>query len=141
MIEAKQTLALSAKTAASFVRNLGALNPFLLQPFPAATLGKRPGIHTTVIDHRHWFAKLYELVTYREVPYSSHTNYPGYSLHFIFNSQYSPEPILDPSSDGFSHISAIVLIPTANPEVPQNSRLFLPPINRYPLLLSPLGGQ
>jgi hypothetical protein len=82
-IEAKQTLDLSAQTASGFVRQLGALQPILIPPFPGATLGKRPGFQATVVDQKYWFAKLYELVSYQEISYSTHTNYPGFSLHFM----------------------------------------------------------
>jgi hypothetical protein len=79
--EARQTLALSNNVASKFVRNLGAIAPILL--FPNATLGRKPGFQMTVIDQIYWFAKLYALVSYEEIGYSTHTNYPGYSLHFM----------------------------------------------------------
>jgi hypothetical protein len=79
--EARETLTLSAKTATRFVAQLGAVAPVLI--FPAATLGRRPGFQATVLDQKYWFAKLYEIVTYNELSYSTHTNYPGYSLHFM----------------------------------------------------------
>jgi hypothetical protein len=86
-VEARQTLELSVRTASEFVRQLGALAPILIAPFPAATLGqtlgRRPGFQATVLDHRYWFAKLYELVTYQELNYSVRTRDPGFSLHFI----------------------------------------------------------
>ncbi len=82
-LEARQTLDLSARTAAGFVKRLGALTPILIPPFPGATLGKRPGFQATVIDQKYWFAKLYELVSYQELSYSVHTTYPGFSLHFM----------------------------------------------------------
>jgi len=81
--EARQTLDLSARTASLFVAQLGALAPILLPPFPAVTLGRRPGFQATVLDQKYWFAKLYELVTYEELNYSKHTNYPAFSLHFM----------------------------------------------------------
>src|SRR5215469_4953867 len=81
--EARQILALSNDVASRFVRNLGALAPMLIPPFPGATLGRRPGFQATVIDQKYWFAKLYALVSYEEIAYSTHTNYPGYSLHFM----------------------------------------------------------
>ena len=83
LMEAKQTLDLSRRTASGFVKQLGALAPILIPPFPGATLGKRPGFQATVLDHKYWFAKLYELVSYQEISYSTHTNYPGFSLHFM----------------------------------------------------------
>jgi hypothetical protein len=82
-IEARQTLRLSADTAAGFVRQLGALSPILIPPFPGVTLGKRPGFQQTVLDHKYWFAKLYELVTYQELTYAITTQYPGFTLHFM----------------------------------------------------------
>jgi hypothetical protein len=82
-LEARQTLDLSARTASGFVKQLGALAPILILPLPGATLGKRPGFQATVLDHKYWFAKLYELVTYQELSYSTHTDYPGFSLHFM----------------------------------------------------------
>jgi len=57
---------------------LRALAPILIPPFPGATLGKRPGFQATVLDHKYWFAKLYELVTYQELSYSTHTDIPGF---------------------------------------------------------------
>ena len=66
-LEARQTLALSARTAARFVAQLGAIAPILVPPFPTATLGRRPGLQATVLDHKYWFANLYELVTYEEL--------------------------------------------------------------------------
>jgi len=81
--EARDTLQLSARTASAYVAQLGALAPILIPPFPAATLGRRPGFQATVLDQKYWFAKLYELVTYQELSYSTHTNYPGFSLHFM----------------------------------------------------------
>src|SRR5579875_1900113 len=81
--EARQTLALSNEVASRFVKNLGALAPILLPPFPAATLGRKAASQATVIDPKYWFAKLYALVSYEEISYSTHTNYPGYSLHFM----------------------------------------------------------
>jgi len=83
LLEARQTLELSGRTASQFVRQLGALAPVLVFPFPAATLGRRPGFQATVLDQKYWFAKLYEIVTYQELAYSTHTNYPGFSLHFM----------------------------------------------------------
>jgi hypothetical protein len=62
---------------------LRALAPILIPPFPRATLGKRPGFQATVLDQKYWFGKLYELVTYQELSYSTHTDYPGFSLHFM----------------------------------------------------------
>jgi len=38
LLEARQTLELSGRTASQFVRQLGALAPVLVFPFPAATL-------------------------------------------------------------------------------------------------------
>ncbi len=83
LLEARQTLALSARTASQFLEQLGALAPILLPPFPAATFGRRPGFQATVLDQKYWFAKLYEIVSYQELSYSGHTNYPGFSLHFM----------------------------------------------------------
>ena len=83
LLEAKQTLALSSRTASKFVAQLGALAPILVFPLPAATLGRRPGFQATVLDQKYWFAKLYELVTYEELDYSTRTQYPGFSLHFM----------------------------------------------------------
>jgi hypothetical protein len=89
-MEAKAVLALSIKTSGSFVRQLGAISPVLLPPFPSMTLGKRPGFQLTVIDHKYWFAKLYELVSYYELSYGLTNQYPGFSFHFmkIFYSMY-----------------------------------------------------
>src|SRR5436309_12254625 len=81
--EARDTLQLSARTAAAYVAQLGALAPILIPPLPAATLGRRPGFQATVLDQKYWFAKLYEIVTYNELGYSTHTRYPGFSLHFM----------------------------------------------------------
>lgn len=83
LLEARQTLELSGRVPSRFVAQLGALAPILIPPFPAATLGRRPGFQATVLDQRYWFAKLYEIVTYQELGYSTHTNYPGFSLHFM----------------------------------------------------------
>jgi hypothetical protein len=83
LLEAKQTLDLSVRTAAQFVAQLGAIAPILLPPLPAAHLGRRPGFQATVLDQKYWFAKLYELVTIEELNYSTHTRYPGFSLHFM----------------------------------------------------------
>jgi hypothetical protein len=83
LAEARQTLTLSGRTASQFVAQLGALAPILIPPFPGATLGRRPGFQATVLDQKYWFAKLYEIVTYQELGYSTHTNYPGFSLHFM----------------------------------------------------------
>lgn len=81
--EARETLELSTRIASGFVRQLGAVAPILIPPFPSATLGRRPSFQATVLDHRYWFSKLYELVTYEEIQYSMRTEYPGFSLHFI----------------------------------------------------------
>src|SRR5262245_62289269 len=75
--------ALSGGTARRFVAQLGALQPILIPPHPAAHLAKRPGFQMTVLDHRYWFAKLYELVMVEELVYSQKTAHPGFSLHFI----------------------------------------------------------
>lgn len=83
LAEATQIRALSGRTARRFVAQLGALQPILIFPLPAAHLGKRPGLQLTVLDHRYWFAKLYEFVTVEEVKYSQKTAFPGFSLHFI----------------------------------------------------------
>jgi hypothetical protein len=83
LLEARETLELSRRTADQFVAQLGALQPILIPPFPGATLGKRPGFQATVLDQKYWFAKLYEIVTYNELAYSTHTQYPGFSLHFM----------------------------------------------------------
>ncbi len=83
LAEATETRALSRRTASRFVAQLGALQPVLIPPLPAAHLGKRPGLQMTVLDHRYWFAKLYEFVTLEEMSYSQKTTYPGFSLHFI----------------------------------------------------------
>lgn len=83
LLEARQTLVLSGRTASQFVRQLGAIAPVLLPPLPGATLGRRPGFQATVLDQKYWFAKLYEVVSYQELAYSTHTNYPGFSLHFM----------------------------------------------------------
>ncbi len=82
LIEARATLRLSGETAAGFLKQLGALTPILIFPFPGATLGKRPGFQLTVMDHKYWFAKLYELVSYQEISYALTTAYPGFTLHF-----------------------------------------------------------
>jgi hypothetical protein len=74
---------LSAKAASQFVAQLGASAPILVFPLPAATLGRRPGFQMTILDHKYWFAKLYELVTYQELDYSRTTQYPGFSWHFM----------------------------------------------------------
>src|SRR5215469_3130097 len=81
--EARQTLALSNEVRSRFVKNLGALAPILLPPFPAATFGRKPGFQVTVLDQKYWFAKLYALVSFEEFGYSTHTTYPGFSLHFM----------------------------------------------------------
>ena len=83
LLEARQTLDLSARTASQFVAQLGAVAPVLLPPFPTATLGRRPGLQATVLDQKYWFAKLYELVSYEELSYSTLTKHPGFSLHFM----------------------------------------------------------
>jgi len=82
-LEAEKTRRLSAKVAGGFVAQLGALAPVLLPPFPTATFGRRPGFQATVLDHKYWFAKLYELVTMEELSYARQTAYPGFTLHFI----------------------------------------------------------
>jgi hypothetical protein len=81
--EARQTLTLSNEVASRFMKNLGAIAPILLPPFPTGTLGRKPGFQATVLDQKYWFAKLYALVSYEEIGYSTHTRYPGYSLHFM----------------------------------------------------------
>ena len=81
LLEARETLELSGRTASRFVAQLGALTPILL--FPNATLGRRPGFQATVLDQKYWFAKLYEIVSYEELTYSTSTRYPGFSLHFM----------------------------------------------------------
>ena len=58
LLEARQTLELSRRTASQFVAQLGAVAPILLPPFPSATLGRRPGFQATVLDQKYWFAKL-----------------------------------------------------------------------------------
>jgi hypothetical protein len=83
LLEARQTLELSARTASRYVAQLGALAPILIPPFPGAAMGRRPGFQATVLDQKYWFAKLYEIVTYQELGYSTHTQYPGFSLHFM----------------------------------------------------------
>ena len=83
LVEARQTLVLSARTASRYVAQLGALAPILIPPFPGAAMGRRPGFQATVLDQKYWFAKLYEIVTYQELGYSTHTQYPGFSLHFM----------------------------------------------------------
>jgi hypothetical protein len=83
LLEGRQTLELSARTASQFVRQLGAIAPVLLPPLPGATLGRRPGFQATVLDQKYWFAKLYEIVSYQELAYSMHTDHPGFSLHFM----------------------------------------------------------
>jgi hypothetical protein len=90
LIEARETLALSTRTASMFVAQLGALNPILLPPFPTRLLGRPRGFQATVCDHRYWFAKLYEIVTWEELNYSLQTQHPGFSLHFmkVFYSLY-----------------------------------------------------
>ena len=82
-LEARQTLALSARTASAFVAQFGALAPILIPPLPAATFGRRPGFQGTVLDQKYWFAKLYEVVTYEELNYLLHTQHPGFSLQFM----------------------------------------------------------
>jgi hypothetical protein len=88
--EAKETLDLSGRTASEFVAQLGALAPILVFPLPNATLGRRPGFQATVLDQKYWFAKLYEIVSYEELNYSTHTDNPGFSLHFmkVFYAKY-----------------------------------------------------
>jgi hypothetical protein len=81
-VEARKTLDLSARTASRFVKQLGAIAPILLPGIPQI-LGRRPDFQATVLDQKYWFAKLYELVSYEEIQYSSHTDYPGFSLHFM----------------------------------------------------------
>jgi hypothetical protein len=83
LLEARQTLERSGRTASQFVAQLGALTPILIPPFPGGTLGRRPGFQATVLDQKYWFSKLYEIVTYHELGYSTHTQYPGFSLHFM----------------------------------------------------------
>jgi hypothetical protein len=82
-LEARETLDLSARTASQFVAQLGALAPVLVPPLPGAHIGRRPGFQATVLDHKYWFAKLYQLVTIQELSYSIHTKYPGFSFHFV----------------------------------------------------------
>jgi hypothetical protein len=81
--KARETLTLSAQTATSFQAQLGALAPVLVLPLPAAHFGRRPGFQATILDHKYWFARLYEMVTYEELTYSLQTKHPGFSLHFI----------------------------------------------------------
>ena len=83
LAEARQTLELSAKVASQFVRQLGALAPILVFPFPGASMGRRPGFQMTVMDDRYWFAKLYELVTFHEIRDSGNFDHPGCVMHFI----------------------------------------------------------
>ena len=82
-LAARETLTLSGRTAARFVAQLGALAPVLVFPLPAAHLGRRPGLQATVLDHKYWFAKLYECVTYEEIAYAQHVAYATFWYQFI----------------------------------------------------------
>jgi hypothetical protein len=89
--EGRQTLDLSARTASTFVKQLGGIGPIFMPLVPfGALLGKKPGFQATVLDHKYWFAKLYELVSYQEISYALTTGYPGFTLHFmkVFYSMY-----------------------------------------------------
>lgn len=81
--EARETLSLSSRTASRFLAHLGALAPMLVFPLPAAHLGRRPALQATVLDHKYWFAKLYECVTYEEIAYAGHEAHSTYWYHFI----------------------------------------------------------
>lgn len=118
-LEARQTLELSARTAAQFLAQLGALAPVLLPPFPAATLGRRPSFQATVLDQKYWFAKLYEFVSYEELQYSTQTKYPAFSLHFmkVFYGMYYTA-LQKYLSQNFGGISPLWLIHFDGPSEP-----------------------
>ena len=80
---AKTTLVLSSRVASSFVKQLGAIAPILLPPFPQAHIGRRPGFQMTVLDDKYWFAKLYELITYFEIRDCARFEQPGFVMHFV----------------------------------------------------------
>jgi Family of unknown function (DUF5995) len=80
---ARSTLNLSSRVASSFIRQLGALAPILIPPFPQAHIGRHPGFQVTVMDDKYWFAKLYELITYFEIRDHGKFDQPGFVLHFI----------------------------------------------------------
>jgi len=124
LLEARQTLELSARTASQFVAQLGALAPILIPPFPAATLGRRPGFQATVLDQKYWFAKLYEIVTYQELGYSTHTNYPGFSLHFVkvFYGMYY-DALQNFTNKKFASVSSLWMDHFSGPDSDHNSEV------------------
>jgi hypothetical protein len=79
---AQQTLRRSAEVSQMFCRNLGALAPIAVPPF-GAHFGRRPGTVASVLDHKYWFAKLYELMTYYEIRERGRFFYPGFVMYFI----------------------------------------------------------
>jgi uncharacterized protein DUF5995 len=79
---ARQTLHRAVATSEMFCRNLGALAPIMVPPF-GAHFGRRPGTIASVLDHKYWFAKLYELMTLYEIQERARFACPGYVMHFI----------------------------------------------------------
>jgi hypothetical protein len=67
---ARRTLALSAQVANRFIRTVSAVS-------------SRGRFIPTVIDNKHWFAKLYEFTTYYEIGKASSFRHPAFVLHFI----------------------------------------------------------
>jgi hypothetical protein len=122
--EARAIQKLAIRTAAQSLANVGALQPILIFPFPGAHLGKRPGFQLTVLDRRYWFAKLYELVTNEEIPYSLKTTYPGFSLHFIkiFYGMYY-QAMQDFDARNFANVSQLWTIHFRGPPNPQGHHL------------------
>jgi Family of unknown function (DUF5995) len=67
---ARRTLALSSQVAGRFIQTVGAV-------------GSRGRFIPTVIDNKHWFAKLYEFTTFYEIGKVSSFRHPAFVLHFI----------------------------------------------------------
>src|SRR5262249_17482774 len=79
---AAATLRRAVQVSQLFCRRLGAVAPIMLPPF-GATFGRRPEMVESVLDHKYWFAKLYELITYYEIGGREKFTYPGFVMHFI----------------------------------------------------------
>jgi hypothetical protein len=67
---AYQTLILSKRVSDGFIATLGALSA-------------RGRFIPTIVDNKYWFAKLYEIITYKEIAHRSRFRYPAFVMHFI----------------------------------------------------------
>ena len=79
---AQLTLRRAGQVSQMFCRNLGALAPIMVPPF-GAHFGRRPGMVASVLDHKYWFARLYELMTLYEIQERIRFSNPGFVMHFI----------------------------------------------------------